>query len=258
MYLYIYDEFIQDKRFEKDILQIENRLTDLGIAGKIARLALFRDPEEMIRDEIRRGATTVVAVGNDRTVRKILDVVSEGGATLAMIPLGTPDILAKLFGMPPGLAACDVLSARIVETVDLGTVNGRRFLLGFSIPSFKGSVHFAGSCRVSPLKTGALEILNLGPGSEGVPGRASADPTDGLLEALLRVKVPGGFLRRARVTTTVLPAPAFAVQDEEPMSGFADGEELRGKRFDVSVETGAIRVVTGRGRLFAPGAVAAE
>ena len=52
MYFYIYDEFVQNKRFEKELLQIENRLTDLGIAGKVARLALFRDVEETVRDEL--------------------------------------------------------------------------------------------------------------------------------------------------------------------------------------------------------------
>ena len=41
MYCYLYDDFIQEnKRFEKELLKIENRLTDLGIA---------------LRDHIRAG-----------------------------------------------------------------------------------------------------------------------------------------------------------------------------------------------------------
>ena len=43
MYCYVYDEALQDRRFERELAYIETRLTDLGIAGKIARLALFRD-----------------------------------------------------------------------------------------------------------------------------------------------------------------------------------------------------------------------
>ncbi|KKR89303.1 MAG: hypothetical protein UU36_C0035G0001, partial [Candidatus Uhrbacteria bacterium GW2011_GWE2_41_1153] len=35
MYYYVYDEFIQDPRFERDLALIETRVTDLGIAGKI-------------------------------------------------------------------------------------------------------------------------------------------------------------------------------------------------------------------------------
>ncbi|EKD32917.1 MAG: hypothetical protein ACD_76C00116G0003, partial [uncultured bacterium] len=48
MYYYVYDDFVQDKRFEKDLQKIENRLTDLGISGKIARLALFKHADELV------------------------------------------------------------------------------------------------------------------------------------------------------------------------------------------------------------------
>ncbi len=252
MYLYVYDEFIQDKRFEKDLLQIENRLTDLGIAGKIARLALFRDPQEMIRDEIRRGASSVVAVGDDRTVRKILDVVAEGGATLGMIPLGEPGTLAKLFGIPAAVAACDILSARIVETVDLGTANGARFLMNFSIPEFGGELSCGKNCSMHPVNRGLLDIVNLGSGVQGVPNRASSDPTDGRLDVLLRVTVKGnwGFLKRTKLGVTHLPVEKITVTSPQPVKAFLDGEAFESDRFDVSVERGAIRVVMGRERLF--------
>ncbi len=252
MYLYVYDELIQDKRFEKDLLLIENRLTDLGIAGKIARLALFRDPQEMIRDEIRRGASSVVAVGDDKTVRKILDVVAEGGATLGMIPLGEPGTLAKLFGIPAGVAACDILSARIVETVDLGSANGARFLMNFSIPEFTGELSCGKKCVLHPINPGLLDIVNLGSGVQGVPNRASADPTDGMLDVLLRVTVKGnwGFLKRTKTGVTRLPTEKIQITAPAPMKAFIDGASVESDQFEVKIEKGAIRVVMGRERLF--------
>ena len=33
MYYYIYDEFVQDQKYEKELLRIENRLADLGLSG---------------------------------------------------------------------------------------------------------------------------------------------------------------------------------------------------------------------------------
>ncbi len=72
MYLYIYDEDVQDKRFEREMAALENRLTDLGISGKVIRMALFRHAAENIRDEARRGATTVVVVGKDQTLTRVL------------------------------------------------------------------------------------------------------------------------------------------------------------------------------------------
>ncbi len=120
MYYYVYDEFVQDQKYERELAQIESRLTDLGISGKIARLALFRDPEEMIRDEVRKGVKTVIAVGNDVTLRKVIDAVSSLGATLGVIPIGKEsNSIAGILGVPSGVAACDTISARIVEEIDL-------------------------------------------------------------------------------------------------------------------------------------------
>ena len=251
MYLYIYDDYIQHKRFEKDLVQIENRLTDLGMEGKIARLALFRDAEEMIRDELRRGVSTVVAVGNDQTVRKVLDVVAEHQVTFGMIPIGTPDVLARVLGIPQGLAACDALSARIVETIDIGTVNGRRFITGVSVPNFRAQITCEGTFRVTPNKAGNLEVRNIALGTSGTP--APADPRDGKLEAVLKVAIPSGWLGwfgRKRIGTSVVPTHSIAIRSEKPIQVFADGEQMEGTRFDIGIEPLTLKVITGRGRLF--------
>jgi diacylglycerol kinase family enzyme len=248
--LYIYDDFIQDKRFEKDVLQIENRLTDLGIAGKIARLALFRDAEEMIRDELRRGATTVIAVGNDHTVRKVLDVVAEHNVTFGLIPVGEPDVLARVLGLPQGVAGCDVLSARNVETIDIGMVNGRRFITGVSVPNFKAQLTCEGTFRITPKKAGNLEVCNIALGDGST---AAANPRDGKLEAVLKVAVPSGWLGwfgRKRIGTSVVPTQFVAIRSDKPIMVYADGEQMEGTRFDISIEPLTLKVITGRGRLF--------
>lgn len=250
MYLYIYDDFIQDKRFEKDVLQIENRLTDLGIEGKIARLALFRDAEEMIRDELRRKVTTVVAVGNDQTVRKVLDVVAEHNVTFGLIPIGTPNVLARVLGIPSGVGACDVLSARIVETIDIGTVNGRRFITGVSVPHFKAQLTCEGAFRITPQKTGELEVCNI---ALGGGDQAPANPRDGKLEAVLKVAMPSGWfgwLGKKRIGTSVVPAHSIAIRSEQPIRVYADGEQMEGTRFDIGIEPLTLKVITGRARLF--------
>ncbi len=253
MYLYIYDEFIQDKRFEKDILQIENRLTDLGIAGKVARLALFRDPAEMIRDEVRRGVTTVVVVGNDRTVHKVLEALAKEKVVLGLIPLGSPLALAETLGVPVGLAACDVLSARIVEAVDLGTVNGRRFLHGIFAPKFQAEIACEGF-RVTPNAPGMLEILNLGAGRDPTVGYA-ADPCDNRLEVVLHVPLPVGWnvFKRGKVGTSVVPAKAIVLSHAQPMILFADGEELTSTRFDIGIDPRSLKLITSRNRKFGAG-----
>ncbi len=247
MYFYIYDEFAQDKKYEKELLQIENRLTDLGLSGKIARLALFRDAEEMIRDEMRRGVTTVVAVGNDETVRKVLDVVAENGVTFGLIPLGAPQALAKLLGLPEGLAACDVLSARIVETIDTGIVNGRRFITGVSVPNFTAEVTCEGAYSITTKGAGWLEVRNL-----VAQGAGNSDPRDGVLEAVIRVAVPRlwGLVGKKRFGTSLVPSHSLSIRSQRPIEVFADGEKMVGTDFTIGIERLMLKVITGRARMF--------
>lgn len=244
MYCYLYDEFIQqDKRFERELLQVENRLTDLGIAGKISRLALFRNAHEMIQDEIDRGVETLVVVGNDETIRKVIDVVADNDVVLGIIPFGSNNKLAELMGVPNGIAACDVLSARRVETIDIGTVNGRRFITGVTVPNFKAEITCDEKFRIFPTSRADLEIRNLAEVS---------DPRDGILNTVIRaaVKKGWGMFGRKQMQESTLPMESLAIRSEKPISIYADGEELSGTRFDIGVEPKMLKVITGKSRLF--------
>lgn len=242
MYCYLYDDFIQgNKRFEKELALIENRLTDLGIAGKISRLALFRNAEEMIRDEIDKGVTTVVVLGNDDTVRKVLNVVAESGVVFGMIPIGPKNNLAKLLGIPEGVLACDVLSARRVETIDIGSVNGRKFISEVSVPEFRAEITFEEKFRVFPTSTAELEVRNLS---------GESNPCDGLLQAVIRADVKKGLLRRATKEESILPLQSMTIRSEKPIQVFADGERMEGTRFDISVESLGMKIITGKERAF--------
>lgn len=248
MYCYIYDEFVQDKRYEKDLLSLETRLTDLGIEGKIIRLALFRDPSELVRDAIVRGATTIIAVGGDATVRKILDVVTQSGAVLGLIPIGEPSTLAKIFGLPGGIASCDILSQRIIETIDLGVVNDRSFLHCLSAPHFSAEMVCDGQYRLQPKEAGALEVRNIG--GPDLSKDSMADPRDGVLDTVVRVGTKRGFFRRKRVGETVLPLRSLQIRSKEPIEIFADGEALSATDFEITIVPNRLPVITGRKRLF--------
>ena len=246
MYCYLYDDFLQEnKRFEKELLHIENRLTDLGISGKISRFALFRNAEEMIRDQISKGVSTVVAVGNDETVLKILDVVSEAGVVFGVIPVGPNNELARLMGIPNGVAACNVLSARRVEHIDTGLINGRRFITGVNIPEFRAEIRCNDQYRVFvTAQSAALEISNLAD---------QTDPCDGKLRTIIRSTVSTGWgvFKRTSLRESVLPLSTMSIHSDKPILVFADGQELSGTRFDIDIEPAKLKVITGKDRAFA-------
>lgn len=244
MYCYLYDEFIQDnKRFERELARIENRLTDLGIAGKITRLALFRNAAEMILDEIQRGVKTLVVLGNDETIRKVIDVVADNDVVLGIIPIGPKNELARLMGIPEGVAACDILSARRIETIDIGTVNGRRFITDVSVPDFKAEITCDDQFRIKATTRAALEIRNLAD---------LTNPKDGVLDTVIRAAVRSGFgfLGKKQHKESMFPMQSLAIRSEEPISVFADGEEMSGTRFDIGIEPMVLKVITGKTRLF--------
>jgi diacylglycerol kinase family enzyme len=247
MYLYVYDEIVQDRRFEKEMHLIENRLTDLGIVGKIARLGLFKRADELIRDEVRRGVTTVVVVGNDDTIRQVLDVAADEHVTFGVIPLGPNNRIAKLLGVPEGVAACDVLSARIVETIDVGVLNGKRFVCGVSVPSTGTEITCEGRYRVTTDGRGSIEVKNLCVADSDVAD--VADPRDGMLETVIRVP-RRNWLFRTRWGQTTLPLRSLAIRSDRPVSLVADGREVQGTRFEISVEPMALKVITGKARQF--------
>lgn len=246
MYLYVYDELIQGQRYERELALIETRLTDLGIAGKIARLALFRDAEELIRDEVRRGVETVVAVGNDQTLRKVIDAVADPKVVVAIIPLGPNNRIAEILGVPTGAAACDVLSARLVEELDTGSVNGMRFLHAATAENLQPSCRCEGGFTLTPARKSTIEIRNLAQSDE----LGAANPTDGKLEFIMRTPRRGWLVKRADALTFV-PFTQLQLRCPEPMTLLVDGEEVKGQEFDIKVLPKQIRIVTGKGRKYA-------
>jgi len=240
----VYDEALQDRRFERELAQIETRLTDLGIAGKIARLALFREPIELIRDEIRGGVTTVVAVGNDMTLRRVIDAVQDRKTVVALLPVGPQGGMTSLLGMPSGVAACDVLSARIVEDLDVGEVNGKRFLQSVFIEGTDFTAHHGKQYTMKPMRKASLEVRNFSaPDDAGMQS-----PVDGRLSLIIRL--PKFSLFGSKTDVGIVPFEEMFVTCEKIITAKVDGESLQGKDFIFRVIPKALRLVTGKARKF--------
>lgn len=248
MYYYVYDEFVQDQKLERELALIETRLTDLGISGKIARLALFRDAAELIRDEVRKGAKTVVAVGNDLTLRKVIDAVGDSGVAIAIIPLGsTGNKIANILGIPTGVDACDVLSARIIEELDVGVINGQRFLNEARVMNGQGAkINCDQQFDLVAQKKGEIEIRNLALADDEV---RAANPSDGKIEVVVRNN-GGGWFSRKKSSASIVPVEHAYITSEKIMEVQVDGEVFEGNELDVSVIPGRLRVVTGKDRKF--------
>ncbi|MBP6942446.1 MAG: hypothetical protein KBB55_00170 [Candidatus Buchananbacteria bacterium] len=131
MYHYVYDAALNDPRHHKLLARIETRLTDLGIAGSITRLAAAKNTAATVRRDLQPGLSTIVVVGTDRTLGEIINIAVDPAITFGFIPIG-PSAIADLMGINQDKAA-EILSSRLVATFALGCINTYRFITTLEI-----------------------------------------------------------------------------------------------------------------------------
>lgn len=76
---------------------------------------------------VRDGAHIVVACGGDGTVRACLEPLAGTGTALAVVPLGTGNLLASNLALASGLDAAADIGQGSKRRLDLGVINGESF-----------------------------------------------------------------------------------------------------------------------------------
>ncbi len=257
MYYYIYDSFVADRKYDRVMAAVETRLTDLGISGKIGRLTPFTNARGLVRDETRRGVKTIVAVGNDETVAKVVGGLGEADVTLGIIPVGGPSAVAESLGIPPGAEACDILSQRLTQKIDLGRINGQYFLSLVRVPPGDYTVEGEGGFRISaPVVDSEIVISNVRGADTAfeMNGRRVGDPQDGLLDVLVLPqagKLAGAFRGNGADGSSVFPLRKLTISHASPVTVFVDSMKMESKQFAIEIAPGRLKVITGRERLFA-------
>lgn len=248
MHCYVYDEYLQDSKYERELAKIELRLTDLGIDGKIARLALFRDPAEFIRDEIKKGVNTIIALGNDVTMRRVIDAAIGHDVVVGIIPIGKKqNEIARMLGIPVGAEACDSISARMVQELDIGKVNEHAFLHRVRIEDARGCAAYCDSSYgIEPTGKGSIEVRNMADQEGDMP---VANPFDGTLDLIVQSQ-SRVWQRNAAHTTTFLPVKELLLVAEKSAILDIDGEMVEGKKFQFSLLPKSLRIIAGKERIF--------
>ena len=127
MYCVIFDSFTTKPKYQRDVARIEGRFVDLGLKTQIVKLNLLRSLKESIEDAIKKGAHTVIGVGDDKLFNQIVNIVAGKKVIVGFIPVRS-SIIAEHLGIPRGEEACSVISARRTAKLDLAKVNNLYFL----------------------------------------------------------------------------------------------------------------------------------
>ncbi len=258
MYTYIYDSFVTDKKNERLLSRIETRLTDLGISGRVERLTMFKNIADIVEDAVRRGCETVVAVGNDETVSRLVEVMGDYDAALGIVPIGDgPHVIADILGIVPDVESCNILSRRVLQTIDLGKVNDHYFLSSVEIPRTKATVSCNGRYDVIPTEENEVRVCNLAPLSVSETGEATmSSPRDGFLETVFRPAPARGLFSRLwrtpaeNVKPTVVPVRNLLIKHQSPFTVIRDGLRLSSNSLKIEIIPKKLKVITGKSRKF--------
>ena len=245
MYTYLFDSELQDRRYQTEVVRIESRISELGLQGRSEKMTILKNLITTAQEAIRRGTTTLVAIGNDQTISKLLPLVIDSGVTLGIIPVGGPQKISEYLGIPSGGAACDVLSRRVVRKLDVGKVDKQYFLLQ-AVVSAPTRITCDNKYTVEPLDpSNQLVIGNFG----------AADPygmpTDGRLELIVEAGESGWSLWKKKYSSaSVFPFKEARVQAAEHATLLLDGQTVIKTPATVAVASKKLQVIVGRNRHF--------
>lgn len=289
MYHYIYDAFIGERRWQRQLAAIEHKLTELGIVGERERVTPIRTVEELMKLGLGRHAKTIVVFGNDYTFTKALNAGLAAGmnpeeVVLAVIPFGEPNRIALLLGLRDEPAAVQELAARKIATIDIGRVNKRFFItaveIGFEAEhkTRKEQVQekvslFTAQHRIKKYKPQEVKVLiddqflitsplfnltvvNL---AEKLQGPARANPQDQKLRVTVvpytdELMGKAGLVARRQYEK--LPNASFFLARNVKIAGpktvkiATDGVLYDMLPLEIEVIPQAVRVIVGKGRAF--------
>lgn len=262
MYFYFYDTFVNSNKYQTILSKIEIRLIDLGIHGKREHCSLLKNADELIRDGIKKGADNIIAVGNDETLIKVIHIVANYNVTVGFIPV-VESKFAKILGIPLGDKACDVLSRRIVEKVDLGKINNHYFFMSLRIPrkqillecEGKYNVRIENECK-------KITLCNLGEIShktdkKDVIRQEVHNITDGFLEVVIE-HAPSKNSWFSRIVSqknkekkTILPIKkAKIISEVETADIIADEDVVVKTPALVEIAPHTLPIIVGKDRMF--------
>lgn len=255
MYQYIYDSFLNQQKFSNILTAVENRLTDLGVSGRIDRLSLFKNVREIVSDGIKKGVKTLVVVGNDATLNRVINTISDFNIILGFIPIGPKNKIAKILGIPEGVAATNVLSFRRVEKLDLGQINDWVFLSEVKVLSPQITLKCEESFDVKPEKGSRVSIYNL-PAELNLHEQGFLNPQDGLLEVFIEPKAGVNLFKRLsskaerNSRASVFLLKNLLIKSDTQSAVLVDESKTLNTPAEVKIFPHKLKMIIGKGRVF--------
>lgn len=244
MHVYIYDEYLNKSKYNRAINRLEIRLTDLGLNGKIIRLDAIKNIKNAIQNEIKIGSKTIVAVGNNQTVNKIISAIIDADTygdfqqktLLGIIPIGDDNSIAYSLGIKNPDEACNILLARRFENIDIGSAGNEYFLNQSAIESYSTVLEIDGY-TLEPMEKGEIKIINL---LSDKKETIKSNPHDGKLEVIIRTRKKDQTFLRVKNLKIFNPDHKLIVDDVVKID----------TPVEINIRPDKLNIIVGKDRLF--------
>lgn len=216
MYLYLYSDFLAAPKYAAALAEIEGRLLDFGISGKIIQLTQFLKFPAALKEYGGKKITTLVLVGDDTLLEEAVSYAAGSSLLLGFIPL-TASRYGESLALSIGPLAIETLAARRLATLDCAQVGTFSFFgtlrlegeqLEFHCPTF--SVWTQGYATIEVINCGAggnpadgLLTVKITPQKNRVFGKPV--PSSTLLVATCRIKSSATYKLRGGSLNLKLP-----------------------------------------------------
>lgn len=253
MHVYIYNSFLDSKKYSTILAKIETRITDLGLSGKIIRLSVMKNIEEAVKNELGRGAKTIVAVGDDKTVNQVANAILGNPAPMGIIPIKNKNNeIGESLGISCEETACDVLAARRIEQIDVGLANNFCFLSNASITSGGTIIEINKNYTIETQEKSSIKIINLPTKNitNPLPSDTVFNPKDGSLELCIFTDKKNFWGTKNFNKQSLIPVAILNIVNTKNTPLIIDGVlEISTPAF-ITVAQQKLNVIVGKNRVF--------
>ncbi len=113
--------------------KIKDILGDIGIAGETVIPSAARTIEELTQLGVMKGYSTIVAVGGESLINKIINILAtqkiSKEAVLGIIPNDFESLIARKINVGDLRSACNALKFRRLETIDICQIEPNKFFI---------------------------------------------------------------------------------------------------------------------------------
>ena len=246
MYYYIFEapKTSQERTyFEK----IRDFARDFGIAGEITQASPARTPEELTQIGIEKNYTTIVAIGHDSHVNRIVSAVlnlnSQAPISLGIISTDPESMLYERWGFKRPQDACEMLKYRKLERFNVGMVEPNYF--------------FITSIKIEPKKPTRITLEVDRWQAEAVVDRAEI--SGNLYILLERYLKPSGVVSSTvnwllgksedSVDRSIFKAKLIKISSAEPLAVVIDDQVIARTPVNIYRKLNALNIITKRDKI---------